>query len=209
MAELAGHQARYVIKVRKIQAKNLREMDDNFAREVFHLESLEELRSRVRLNLEMEERVRSQREVEAGVTEVLLSRNPMDLPERLVEWMLERVIREATGKREVPDKLRAELAERYRPQVERSLKREVLLSSVARQEKLDVTEEETAEEIDRMAQAEPRQAARVRARYQTPEARANLRESLLERKALDWLINEAEVQDDVGTESPIVVPATR
>ena len=209
VAELAGHQARYVIKVRKIQAKNLREMDDNFAREVFHLESLEELRSRVRLNLEMEERVRSQREVEAGVTEVLLSRNPMDLPERLVEWMLERVIREATGKREVPDKLRAELAERYRPQVERSLKREVLLSSVARQEKLDVTEEETAEEIARMAQAEPRQAARVRARYQTPEARANLRESLLERKALDWLINEAEVQDDVGTESPIVVPATR
>src|SRR4030067_537696 len=105
--------------------------------------------------------------------------------------MLERVICEATGKREVPDKLRAELAERYRPQVERSLKREVLLSSVARQEKLDVTEEETAEEIARMAQAEPRQAARVRARYQTPEARANLRESLLERKGLDWLINEA------------------
>jgi hypothetical protein len=65
-----------------------------------------------------------------------------------------------------------------------------------------------AVEIQRMADADPRQSARVRARYQSPERRQALKESLLERKALDWLINVAEVQER-SAESPLVVPATR
>ena len=54
--ELAGQTVRYMVRIRKIQEKKLRDLDDTFAREVFRLESLEELRSRVRLNLEGEER---------------------------------------------------------------------------------------------------------------------------------------------------------
>ena len=207
-AELAGKKMRYVVQVRKIQEKKLRELDDNLARDVFHLESLDELRARVRLNLEGEERVRVQRDSEGAITDELLRRNPFDLPGRLVEAMLERVIAEATGGREVRDELRSELAERYRPNVERSLRRELLLDAVARQEKLEVGDEEVAAEVQRMADADPRQAARVRARYQSPERRQALKESLLERKALDWLLNAAEVREKPA-ESPLVVPATR
>jgi len=207
--ELAGTRARYLVRVRKIQEKKLRAMDDNLAREVFQLDSLEELRSRVRLNLEGEERVRIQREIERGISEELVRRNGFELPERLVQFMLDRVIRESLGDRTVPEALREELDRRYRPDVERSLRREVLLGAVARQEKLDVSEEEVAAEIDRMAQSEPRQAARVRARYQGAERRAALRESLLERKAMEWLINVAEVSEDVVRESRLVIPATR
>ncbi len=207
-AELAGTTQRYVVAVRKIQEKKLRPLDDNLAREVFRLESLEELRSRVRLNLEGEERMRSQRELEAALTTELVRRNSFELPERLVQWMLDRVIHEATEGRAVSDALRQELVGRYREGVERSLRREVLLAAVARQEKLEVKDEDVAQEIDRMASADPRQAARVRARYQSPERRQALREALLERKALDWLINAAEIRDEAA-ESRLVVPATR
>ncbi len=208
VAELAGKSMRYVIQVRKIQEKKLRELDDNLAREVFHLESLEELRSRIRLNLEGEERVRLQRETEGAIAAELIRRNPFELPQRLVEWMLERTLREVTEGRPVNEALRQELEGRYRPQVVRSLQREVLLAAVARQESLEVGDEEVGQEIDRMAQADPRQAARVRARYQSADRREALRESLLERKALDWLINAAEVTD-VAAEPPLVVPAGR
>ena len=50
--ELAGKRVRYVVAIRKIQDKKLRDLDDNLAREVFQLQSMEELRSRIRLNLE-------------------------------------------------------------------------------------------------------------------------------------------------------------
>jgi trigger factor len=207
--ELRGTSARYVVKARKIQEKKLRDLDDNFARDVFHLDSLEELRSRVRLNLEGEERVRVQRELEAAITDELVKKHPVELPERVVQWMLDRVIQEAVGGRSVPDTLKKELQTQYRPGVERSLRREILLDAVARQEKLEAGDDEVAQEIDRMVQADPRQAARVRARYQSAERRQSLKESLRERKALDWMINAAVVEEEVMSESPLVAPASR
>ena len=209
VADLAGKKARYVVKIRKIQEKKLRELDDNLARDVFQLGSLEELRARVRLNLEGEERVRMQRELEETITQELLARNAVELPARWVQRTLARAVAEAAQGEDVPEALRTELAQRYRPDVERSLKRSVLLDAVARQENLEVSAEEITEEVGRMAQAEPRQAARIRARYASAERRETLRDSLRERKALDWLINAAEIQEETVGASPIVVPAGR
>jgi trigger factor len=207
--ELAGKAARYLVSVRKIQEKKLRELDDNLAKEVFGLPSLEELRSRVRQNLEGEERVRVRRELDAAVSIEIIRRNPFDLPGGLMQRTLERVIEEAVQGRTVPEDLRKQLEERYRPGVEQSLKREVLLDAVARQEKLEVSDEEVAGEIQRMAQSDPRQAARVRARYQSAERREALRDSLLEHRALDWLIDAAEIEDMAADAPPLIVPASR
>ena len=119
------------------------------------------------------------------------------------------VIAEATEARTVPEDLRKQLEERYRPGVEQSLKREILLDAVARQEKLAVSDEEVAEEIQRMAQSDPRQAARVRARYQSAERREALRDSLLEHRALDCLIDAAEIEDVAADAPPLIMPAGR
>jgi trigger factor len=206
--ELAGRTFRYLVKVRKIQEKKLRPLDDTFAREVFQLESLEALRQRIRQNLEREEDARARRDAESQVTDALIQRHPLELPERLVRWTLDRVIGEATQGSAVNEQLKTELEGRYRPGVERSLKRELLLEAVARAERLEVGEEEVAREIDRMAQAEPRQAARIRARYQSAERRAALRESVLERKAMDRVLELAHTQDEPAAESK-VIPAVR
>lgn len=207
--ELAGKSLRYEVRVRKIQRKKLRDLDDNFARDVFKLGSFEELRARVRANLEGDEQQRVRRELESAVTDELIRENPLELPARLTEQMLDHVVREAAGGRPVPDQLRPEIEQRYRPGVERSLRREILLGAIARQENLTVGEEEVAAEIDRMAQSDPRQAARVRARYRSPERRHALAESLLERKAMDWLIGQAQVREEVLRDEPTLVPATR
>jgi trigger factor len=209
VTELAGQTARYVVNVKKIQEKKLRDLDDNLARDVFKLESLEALKARIRENLEGEEQTRVRRELEGVVAGELIRRNPVELPERMVQWMLDRVIQDATEGRAVGDELRKEMEQRYRAGVERSLQREILLDAVARQEKLSVTDDDVAAEIQRMAQADPRQASRVRARYQTAERRQALKESLLERKALDWLIDAADVRDESAAESSLIIPATR
>ena len=207
MQDLAGKRFRYRVAVRKIQEKKLRALDDNFAREVFQLDSLEALRARVRQNLEREEELRVRRDVETAATDALIQRNPLDLPERLVQWMLDRVIGEATAGRTLNDQLRGDLQTHYRPGVERSLKRELLLDAVARAEKIEASDEEVAAEIDRMAQSDPRQAAKIRARYQSAERRQALRETVVERKAMDRVLELATVKDEVAGETPLVVPA--
>jgi len=205
--DLAGKRFRYRVAVRKIQEKKLRALDDNFAREVFQLESLEALRTKVRQNLEREEELRVRRDVETAATDALVQRNPLDLPERLVQWMLERVIGEATAGRAVNDQLRGELQTHYRPGVERSLKRELLLDAVARAEKIEASDDEVAAEIDRMAQSDPRQAAKIRARYQSAERRQALRETVVERKTMDRVLELADLKEEVAGETPLVVPA--
>jgi trigger factor len=204
-AELAGKTARYLVRVKKIQEKKLRDLDDNLAKEVFNLPTLDELRAHVRRNLERDAQSRARREVEEAVAEELIRRNPIDLPERLVEWTLDRMVREAAGNAQADEALMESMREKYRPAIIRSLKRELLLGAVARQENLEVSEEDVAAEIERMVEADPRQAARIRARYQSAERRRALAASLLEHKAMDWLLAAATVDE---AESRIV-PATR
>ncbi len=194
--ELAGKAVRYVVSIRKIQEKKLREVDDNFARELFRLDSLQALRDRVRQNLEAEEGVRVRREMEGMATEELIRRNPFELPGRLLEYMLGQVLREQTGGRDVPEDLRKQLEEHYRPGVERSLRRELILGGVSRQESLSVTDDEIAAEIERMCASDPRQASRIRARYQSADRRHSLGEGLVERKAMDAVIAAAQVKDE-------------
>ena len=198
--EVAGKTLRYVVKVRKIQHKKLRELDDNFARELFQLDSLAALRDRVRQNLEAEDAARVRREVEGQVLEELLRRNPFELSERLVAYLLDQVVREQTGGREIAEDLRKQLDGHYRPGVERSIRREILLGAVARQEALAVSPEEITAEIERMAAADPKQAARVRARYQSADRRRALGESVLERKAMDRIIEKAALKEEAMPE---------
>jgi len=132
--DLAGTTQRYVVNVRKIQEKKLRDLDDNLAREVFKLESLEELRSRIRPQFGRG----GARASPAGSGDgddpgaypsqshrVARAAGPVDAG---------RVIHEATEGRPVDETLHKELGQRYREGVERSLRRELLLAAVARQE---------------------------------------------------------------------------
>jgi len=191
--------------VKKIQEKKLRDLDDNLAKEVFNLPTLDELRAQVRRNLERDAQTRTRREAEEAISEELIRRNPIDLPERLVEWTLDRMVREAAGNAEADEALMESLREKYRPAIVRSLKRELLLGAVAQKEKIETNDEEVAAEIERMVEADPRQAAGIRARYQSAERRRALASGLLEHKAMDWLLSAATVDEAESR----VVPATR
>jgi trigger factor len=194
--ELAGQTVRYMVNVKKIQEKKLRPLDDTLAKDVFGLDTIATLRDRVRRNLEGEDAQRVRREVEAQAIDELVKRHPMDLSPRLVNYMLEQVVHEQTGGREVSEDLHKQLEEHYRPGVERSLKREILLIALARQEKLDVTAEEVGAQIMRLAESDPKNAARVRQHYASAERRKALAESMLEKKALDLVIEAAKMRDE-------------
>ena len=196
--ELAGQEVRYIVHVRAIQEKKLRELDDTFARELFGLETLALLRERVRRNLEGEDAQRVRRELEAQAVEELVRRHSVDLSPRLVSYMLEQVVHEQVGHREISGDLHKQLEDHYRPGVERSLRREILLSALAKQESIEVTADEVGEQIQRLVDADPKNAARVRQHYASAERRRSLAESILERKALELVIGASQVRDEVG-----------
>src|SRR5262249_37863556 len=205
--EMAGQTVRYVVQVRHIQEKKRRELDDNFARDVFGLDSYAALRDRVRRNLEAEDAQRARRELEVQAIDELVRRHPVDLSPRLVSYMLEQVVHEQTGGGKVSEDLHTQLDEHYRPAGERSLRREILLAALAKQEGLEVTTDEVAAQIQRLVDADPRNAARVRQHYASPERRRSMAESLLEKKALDRVIGASQLRD-VPLQDTVGVGAT-
>jgi trigger factor len=198
--ELAGQQVRYVVQVRAVQEKKLRELDDTFARELFGLDTLALLRERVRRNLEAEDAQRGRRELEAQAIDELVRRHSVDLSPRLVSYMLEQVVHEQVGEREISEDLHKQLEEHYRPGVERSLRREILLIALAKQESIEVTAEEVSEQIQRLVDSDPKNAARVRQHYSSAERRKALAESIVERKALDLVIGASQIRDEAVAE---------
>ena len=59
-----------------------------------------------------------------------------------------------------------------------------------------MTAEEVGQQILRLAEADPRNAARVRQHYASSERRQALAESLLERKALDRVLEAAQLREE-------------
>ena len=195
--DMAGQAIGYVIKIRQVQFRRLRELDDAFAKEIFGLESLAQLRERIEQNLNMEDEQRWRRDLESQAIDEIVKRHPMELSPRLVSYMLENVVQEQTQGRQVSADLQKQLEEHYRPGVERSIRREILLIALAKQEGLEVTQDEITQQILRMQESDPRNASRVRQHYSSPERRASLAESILEGKALQKVVEAAKLEDEV------------
>lgn len=141
--ELRGRTATFSIQVKGVRERRVREMDDAFARDIMGMKDLEELRSRVRLNMEGERRLQGARQEEEAIVDQLIAKNPFPLPDGMMKEYLGELIRrlkdeQRTWTAEEEERIRGE----YRPMAERRMRRELLLDAVARQEAVTVSEEE-------------------------------------------------------------------
>jgi trigger factor len=205
-AELAGKTARFHVKIKKIQEKKTRDLDDNLAREVFGLETLEELRSRIRGQMEAEERLRSRRALEEEAVAELLKRNPVPVPEGFADRLAAESLARATAGQPVASEEKEQLHESFRQAMRQRIAREWLLDAVAHKESIDATEEELSHEMARLAQARGRAGSDYRA-LPPAERRVRVRDAIVDKKVFDFLLDAAQIQEEKITDKPLVVPA--
>jgi trigger factor len=134
----------------------------------------------------------------------------VEVPEALVEAETASILQEmlgtirATGGRVegLPESAEA-LTARAQEIARRRVKESLLLEAVARQEGLAVEEAELNREIETMAAAFPAErGASVRQAMEDSERRAALTARLLERKALDFLMQHAQITDAYNLITP-------
>ena len=208
-ADLAGKSVRFHVKIKKIREKKERVLDDNWAQEAFGVGTLDEVRARVRLNLEGQARLESREQVEEELVQALLARNPVPVPDRMLERMLAKEMErfaDGSGGQLPPEKV-GSLREELRRALALSIQREFLLDAIARQEGIQVTEREVGEELARVSQAGGRLARDLRS-LEADERRRRVRDLLERRRLFDALLEQAQVREEKESESkPLVVPA--
>ncbi|MEP7027325.1 MAG: trigger factor [Candidatus Eisenbacteria bacterium] len=208
-AELAGKDVQFHVKVRKIREKKVRQRDDNWAKETFGVDSLEDLVARIRLNLEGEAKLASRREAEDALVEAIVDKNTVPVPERWLERKTEEELDELVRRagQPVPEGELDQLKGRVRASLERQVQREFLLEAIARQENLAVTDPEVGEELGKLLAAGGRVAQEFRA-LSPEQRRSRVKDVLERRKVFDFLLEHAQVTEEkASNESTLVAGA--
>jgi trigger factor len=190
-ASLAGKSVDFEVEIKELRVKELPALDDDFARDHAKSESLADLRTRIRVDLEREAEARADAAVREQIVEQLVTRHPFDVPSTLVDRRTETLL--AGLDLRLPEgaereRALATLRDQLRPRAERQIRAELVLDAVAQRETIVISDDDVDSAIDGIAQRERQVPERVRALYDRPEARAALRAELARERALARLL---------------------
>ncbi len=195
---MAGKTADFQVTVRDIRLKVLPPLDDEFARDYGECDSLDDLREKIRSELQSEIEALQNGPLKDRIMERLIEDHDFEVAPSMVERELSYLMRRAGSRREpsgaealepTTEDLRKELT----PRAERGVRMLLLLEKIAAAEGITASEEEVGGRIDAMARASGGQAASVREQYAQAWARETLRSQLVSEKTLDFLLKEADV----------------
>jgi trigger factor len=201
---LAGKQIEYAVKVSAVRIRELPELDDDWAQSLGEeINSLEQLRARVRGDLEQQVGNEADNKMRGALMRQLVDAHEFELPERLVEHQteqrLESVVRDMISQGIDPrnpelqwDKARESLRE----QASYDLRSSLLLERIAGEEKIEVSDQEVEDEINAIADASRQSPDQVRAILTKQGGERSIAGRLRNRKALNLLVENARVTNE-------------
>ncbi len=203
---VAGKPVLFRLTLKAIKQKSLPALDDEFAKDCGPYGSLQELKDRLRG--EMEKALK--KDIEESYKDTILKRlvetHHFELPETLVERELDAIVRQhlqaQQRKRatEAPQPTGAEeigpLRREHRPEAERRVKVGLILEAIAEKETLSVTQEDLNAEVGRLATELKLPVEELVRMIQEggQESIEELRARILADKALDFVYRHAVIQ---------------
>ena len=206
MGDNPAQEVSFRVLVKEIKAKLLPTADDEFAKTASEFDTIKELRDDIREKLGELKQRQSDAQLRELVLEELVNRVDVELPETLVDHEVEHRVEQATERaqrigmtleqvleQQGWDELR--LRSDAREHSIRALKADLVLEAVARQEDLKVSSEELAARITELAQAVGREPKEIAQTLERSGAVVQLAGDIIRQKALDLLVEHAEVVD--------------
>lgn len=211
--ERAGQEVTFRVLVKEVKGKILPTVDDGFARTASEFDTLDELRDALREQIGRNKERSADAAVRDGALEALVSTIEVDIPERLIEQETEHRVIHATERAQQMGVTLDQLLglqgwdeERFRADArahaERAITADLALEAVARAEGLQVTAEELAQEIGQLAQALGREPKDVAVSLERTGQVVSLAGDIIRSKALDVLVEHADVTPEGGVDQP-------
>lgn len=194
-----GRTVTYAVDLKEVQAKQLPDADDAFAASLKDGQTLLELRGALRDELLAEERRKAEQQSREQIVDLLVERNPLELPPSLVKEYVESGLREMKQRssylgRPVADADEDRYREQSRPWAERSLKAMLILEAIRRQEKIEVAPVEVDGRIDAIAAENGFPADQYREYVRKNREDERLALEIAEQKTFDFLRSRARFE---------------
>jgi trigger factor len=196
---LRGKTFDYTVKVLSLKKKSLPELNDAFAKELGDFTGIDDVKKRVRENMEAEKKHTAEHEAKDNLVAELVKRNDFEVPEAMVDRQID--VRLERGLRALASQgMRAEdmkkmdlnrLRSGQRDQAVQEVKASLLLDRIADLEKLEVSDEEIDHEIEALALQTKQTSEAVRARLTRDGALDRIRNRIRNEKTLNFLYHQS------------------
>jgi trigger factor len=201
-ASLRGQSVLFHVHVKEIKERDLPPLDDEFAKEASEFETLEELRSAVREQLEAAEERRVEGEFRARVLDAVTKEADVEVPEVMVDDKVEEMLgsfeRSLRAQGMEPGQYYQlagtspqEIKDRVRPDATDTVRKELTLDAVATAEDIRASEDEVMHEIEHLAENSDREPQEIAETMRKNGSYALLEEEIARAKALDFLVENA------------------
>ena len=183
------------VTVDDIKYKKVPALDDNFAKDM-GFETLDQLKAKVKENLDAEAKRAAERDVVAQIENALVAANTFELPQSLVEEYTQSSLHNFVHSMTQldPHKLTAEqhkmFEERIRPSVEKDLRIGYMIHAIAKKENLQATQADWQAELDKTLAEKKNDEKQVKTFFN--ERKDQIIATLTERKLFDFLKKEAK-----------------
>jgi trigger factor len=201
--QIAGQEAVFSVSIKEVREKLLPDLDDDFAGEASEFDTLEELREDIRAKLGEVVEQRIEQDFRLAAVDAAAERATVELPAEVVSaraserW--ERVERQLAGRGVDPasylrmqGRTREEVIEESKPDAERELKREAVLTAIADAEGIEVSDDEMVEALEHTAEHERTTPQKLLERLRRDGRDALIREDVRIRKAIDVVAGSAK-----------------
>ena len=198
--DVAGKQADFLVTVKKIEAPNLPEINEAFAKSLGIPDgTLESLRADIKKNLEREVKFRLLSRNKQAVMDALLSKAELDLPKSVVQAEVDRMAEQFRGelkqrgtkdadKAPIPDEL-------FRPQAERRVRLGLVVAELVRQNDLQAKPEQIKQHVEELAASYEKPAEVVRWYYSDTRRLGEVEAIVIENNVTDFVLSKAKVTD--------------
>ncbi|NIO68307.1 MAG: trigger factor [Anaerolineae bacterium] len=209
--KLAGKESHFKVHLHDLKELVLPELDDGLAKTVGDFETFDDLKAKVRENLQAEAEREAESRFASEVLTATVERARIEFPPVLLERELDSLLEEQDGVLrqregltldnwlEINKKSKEEYRDELRPRAAERLKRGLALGKVVELEGITVEEEEVEAQIERMSLAFGEQADKARDVFSSPDNMRSIASDLLTNKALQRVVAIArgEVEDEI------------
>lgn len=200
--EEVEHKDHYVVTLKEVKERVRPELDDDFAAEVGEFKSMDELRQRIRDDLQQ---MRNRREREGAMDKILThltEKNAFDAPKSVVSMQqYQTMMRDYQQLQQMGLSLEAmgmdskAYAQHAKEGAEKFVKANYLIEAIAKQEEIAVTDEDVEKEIERRAEEEGRKPLAIRAKLEKEEGGLEqLKRQLEMSKVEDFLLEKNTIK---------------
>lgn len=200
--EVAGKKARFVVHVKDARERQMPELNEEFAKQVGPFTSVEQVRAKIREVVEEQKNSERKSRLFEQIGQQLAQMHPFSPPPALVEAELEyRVDQEKEnlqrrGMQLAPgSEAEAELRQKLKGPSESRVRLSLVLEKVAQRENFSVTDDEYRKEMEKVAASFHTGLEEVLAWAKKTGREENVRGKLKEEKALNWILEHADVQE--------------